>query len=170
MNPCLIQPLKSQLEPMIIKNNVEGYMENTAIALLNLNHIHTIHISLQKSLCTLFVQHLYFNQELRYWHETFMIWSFGSTKYIHVNKDDPVLQVYGLKQSRSFIYPSSWPPHFWHTFHKDINTKLSWYLPWGKIRSTMTSGMTMSSKSSVRNTNHPPSMPLLETQFLTHFY
>ena len=46
-------------------------------------------------------------------------------------------------------------PHSWHTSNKDINTKLSGYFPWGKIRRSMTSGMTMSLKSSVRNPQCP---------------
>ena len=48
----------------------------------------------------------------------------------------------------------------WHTSNKDINMKLSGYLPWGEIRSSMTSGMTMSSKSPVRNPQRPPSTPM----------
>ena len=50
-------------------------------------------------------------------------------------------------------------PPSWHTSNEDINTKLSGYLPGGKIRSSMTSRMTLSSKSLVRNPQRPPSTP-----------
>ena len=60
-------------------------------------------------------------------------------------------------------------PHSWHTSNKDINTKLSGYLPWGKVRSPKTSRITMSSKSPVRNPQRPPSTPIKDPQFLTHF-
>ena len=59
--------------------------------------------------------------------------------------------------------------HSWHTSNKDIDTKLSEYLPEGQTRSFMTSRMTLSSKSPVRNPQCPPSPPLLDPPFLTHF-
>ena len=60
-------------------------------------------------------------------------------------------------------------PHLGNTSNEDIKTKLSEYLPQGKIRSSMTTGMTMSCNSLVRNPQHTPSTPLLDTPFLTHF-
>ena len=60
-------------------------------------------------------------------------------------------------------------PHSWHTSNKDINTKLSEYLPWGEIRSSITLNMTMSSNYPVRNPQRPPSTPLRDPPFLTHF-
>ena len=55
------------------------------------------------------------------------------------------------------------PPHSWHTYNWDINTKFSGYLPWDKKTSFMTTGMTMSSMGLVRNPQRPPSTPLLDT-------
>ena len=49
------------------------------------------------------------------------------------------------------------------TSNKDINTKFSGYLSWGKRISFMTSGMTRLSMSPVRNPQCPPSTPLLDT-------
>ena len=60
------------------------------------------------------------------------------------------------------------PPHSWHTYNWDINTKFSGYLPWDKKTSFMTTGMTMSSMGLVRNPQPPPSTPLLDPPFLTH--
>ena len=40
--------------------------------------------------------------------------------------------------------------------------KFSGYLLWGKKTSFMMSGMTLSSISPIRNTQHPPSTPLLD--------
>ena len=57
-------------------------------------------------------------------------------------------------------------PPSWHTSNCDINTKFSGYLPWGKRTSEMTSGMTLSSMSQVRNPQHPPSTPLLDLPLL----
>ncbi len=51
----------------------------------------------------------------------------------------------------------------------EINTKFSGYLPWGKKTSLMTSGTTLFSMSPVRNPPRPPSPPLLDPPFLTHF-
>ena len=59
-------------------------------------------------------------------------------------------------------------PHSWHTSNKDINMKMSGYLPWGQTRSSMTSRVTLSFKSPVRNFQCPPSTPILEPPFLTH--
>ena len=53
-------------------------------------------------------------------------------------------------------------PPSWHTSNWDINTKFSGFLPRGKKTSFMTSGMTRSSMSPVRNPQHPPSTPLIE--------
>ena len=60
-------------------------------------------------------------------------------------------------------------PPSWHTSDWDINTKFSGYLCWGEKTSFMTSGTTTSSKSPVRNPQRPPSTPLLDPPFLTHF-
>ena len=46
-------------------------------------------------------------------------------------------------------------PHYWLTYNKDINMKLSAYLSWGQKRSYMTS-MNLSSKSPIRNPQQPP--------------
>ena len=43
--------------------------------------------------------------------------------------------------------------------NKDNDTKLSGYDPWGLSRSSMSSRMTLSSKSPVRNPQRPPSTP-----------
>ena len=53
-------------------------------------------------------------------------------------------------------------PPFWHTSNRDINTKCSGYLSWGKRTSFMTSGMTLSSMSLVRNPHCPPSTTFLD--------
>ena len=45
------------------------------------------------------------------------------------------------------------------TEHEDNNMKLSRYDPWGQIRSSMTSRMTLSSKCPVKNPQCPPSTP-----------
>ena len=60
-------------------------------------------------------------------------------------------------------------PSSWHTSNWDINTKFSGYLSWGKRTSFMTSGMTLSSMSLVRNPHCPPSTPFLDPPFMTHF-
>ena len=60
-------------------------------------------------------------------------------------------------------------PPTWHTSNWDISTKFSWYLPRGKKTSFVMSGMIMSSMSPVRNPQCPPSTPLLDPPFLTHF-
>ena len=60
-------------------------------------------------------------------------------------------------------------PHSWHTSNKDITTKLSGYLSWGQTRSSMTSRMTLSSRSPVRNHHCPPSTLIKERGFLTHY-
>ena len=54
-------------------------------------------------------------------------------------------------------------PPSWHTSNKDINMKFSGYLHWGTKTSFMTSGMTMSSMSPIRNPQCHPSTPLLDT-------
>ena len=59
-------------------------------------------------------------------------------------------------------------PHFWHTSNEDINTKLRGYLSWGKIRSSMTSEKTMSSKLPVMNSQHPSKLQE-GSPFLTQF-
>ena len=51
------------------------------------------------------------------------------------------------------LVPPFLTPHSWHTSNKYINIQILGYLPWGKIRSSMTSGITMSSISMVRNPN-----------------
>ena len=53
--------------------------------------------------------------------------------------------------------------------NKDNEMKVSGYDPWGLPRSSMLSRMTLSSKSSIRNPQRPPSTPLLDPPFLTHF-
>ena len=53
--------------------------------------------------------------------------------------------------------------------NKDNDTKLSGYDPWGVPSTSMTSGMTLSSKSPVRNPKRPPSTPIKDRWFLTHF-
>ena len=53
--------------------------------------------------------------------------------------------------------------------NKDNDRKLSGYDPWGLTRSSMSSRMTLSSKSCVRNPQRPPSTPLPDPPFLTHF-
>ena len=47
------------------------------------------------------------------------------------------------------------------TEHEDNKTKLSGYDTWGQTRSSMTSRMTLSSKSPVRNLQCPPCPPFL---------
>ena len=54
------------------------------------------------------------------------------------------------------------PPHSWHTYNWDINTKFSGYVPGDKKTSFLTTEMTMSSMGLVRNPQHPPSTPLLD--------
>ena len=54
--------------------------------------------------------------------------------------------------------------------NKDNDTKFSGYDPWGLSRSSMLSRMTLSSVSPVRNPQRPPSPPLLDPPFLTHFW
>ena len=55
------------------------------------------------------------------------------------------------------------------TEHKDNNTKLSGYDPWGQTRSSLTSSVTLSSKSPVRNPQRPPCTTMKDPPFLTHF-
>ena len=43
--------------------------------------------------------------------------------------------------------PPQWTPHSWHTSNEDINTKPSENIPWAHTRSSMTSRLTLSSKS-----------------------
>ena len=65
---------------------------------------------------------------------------------------------------RNYQHPSSTPfltLHSCHTSKKDIDIKLSGYLAKGQIRSSLTSGVTMSSKSNVSNHPCPPSSPFL---------
>ena len=52
---------------------------------------------------------------------------------------------------------------------KDIDTKLSGYVPWGLPSISMTSRMTLSSKSPVRNPQRPRSTPMNDPPFLTNF-
>ena len=69
-------------------------------------------------------------------------------------------------------HPPSTPmkdPSSWQTSKKDINTNILGYLPCGQTRSSMTSRMTLSSMSPVRNPQCPPSTTmkaLLETFLL----
>ena len=58
-------------------------------------------------------------------------------------------------------------PPSWHTSNWDINMKFSGYLPCGKKTSFMTSGMTISPMSPVRNRQCPPSTPLLDPSWHT---
>ena len=60
-------------------------------------------------------------------------------------------------------------PPSWHTSNKDINTKFPGYLPFGKMRFSMTLGLTMPSKSLIRNPQGPPSTPSMDSPFLTQF-
>ena len=57
-----------------------------------------------------FVTPLYISQKYRYWHKIFKIWSFGSTKYIHDIKGDPVLQVSCQEPLTSSKYPHKGSP------------------------------------------------------------
>ena len=61
----------------------------------------------------------------------------------------------------------SWPSH---NYDKDINTKHSRYVTVSPTRLSMTSRMTLSTKSLVRNLQCPQSTPILDLPFLTHFY
>ena len=74
--------------------------------------------------------------------------------------DDPVIHIFGQEPSMSSKYPPSWTlflTHFlWIYQHKTCRV-----LSLDLIRSSMTSEMTMSSKSLVRNPQSPPSTPLL---------
>ena len=74
--------------------------------------------------------------------------------------------------------PPSWPPVLLLRFlknayisakNKDNDTKLSGYDPWGLPRSSMTSRLTPSSKSQIRNHQRPSSTSVLDPPFLTHF-
>ena len=47
--------------------------------------------------------------------------------------------------------PSFFAPNLWHPSYKDINTKLSGYIPFGQKRSYMTSKITLSAKYLVMN-------------------
>ena len=61
-------------------------------------------------------------------------------------------------------------PHSWHTYNKDINTKLLGYLPLGVPRLSMMSRMTISYMYLARNPQCPPSTTsLLDPQFPTYF-
>ena len=65
-------------------------------------------------------------------------------------------------------------PQIWKKPHisakkKDNDMKLSGYDCWGLTRSSMTSWLTLSSMSPVRNPQCPPSTPLLDPLFLKNF-
>ena len=67
---------------------------------------------------------------------------------------------------RNHQHPPSTPfltPHSCHTSKKDIDIKLSGYLAKGQIRSSLTSGVTMSSESNVSNHPCPPNSPFCPT-------
>ena len=53
--------------------------------------------------------------------------------------------------------------------NKDNDMKLSEYDPWGLPSTSMTSTMTLSTKSPVRNPQCPPSTNIKDIPFLTHF-
>ena len=53
--------------------------------------------------------------------------------------------------------------------NQDNDTKFSGYDPWGLPSTSIRTRMIMSSKSLVRNPQGPPSTPILDPRFLTHF-
>ena len=76
----------------------------------------------------------------------------------------PEMTMSAMSPVRNPLHPPSTPlldPPIWHTSNWDINIKFSGYLPWGKRTSFMTSGITLSSMSLVRNHQCPPSTPFL---------
>ena len=95
-----------------------------------------------------------------------MTYFFEWKNIIYDIKDDPVLQVSRQEPSMSSNSPPYCPHPSWCTSNWDIKTKLSGYLPWGKIRSFMTSRMTISSKYPVRNPQCPTSTPMKDPPLL----
>ena len=57
-------------------------------------------------------------------------------------------------------------PPSWHTSNKDINIKLSRFLYWDQMRSSMMSGMTLFSMSLVRIPQCSPSTPMKDSPIL----
>ena len=89
----------------------------------------------------------------------FNMQSYGQIPDISILNSSSVCLLFVVCMSRFFTMTTN--PYI-SAKNKDNDTKHSGYDPWGLRRSSMLSSMILSSKSPVRNSQYPPSTPLLD--------